>query len=438
VNPKQAVSPIEMLASRARCRSDGGVTTLDRFFEKLRASLAEQTFVKITLSRRRGMGELRNVYGRLVELKSGVVLSFTLRFATRDVTRNEAPESAPRVLGKWLEEEFEEAHLFTTTGDWKLRATPDGAWSMKAARATFSVALATSHDRPKVRALANAPFLAKLGVTSPDGTARAGMADKLRQVERFVEILGHLIDGSARGDGSALGAPSVPAASSEKPVLPDPTAPRETRPLRVCDMGAGKGYLTFATHEFFRARGFAPEVTGVEQRGDLVEQVNRIATELKCDGLRFAQGAIGAFTLPEHLDVLIALHACDTATDDALAAGVRAGAKLIVVAPCCHKEVRREFSPPPILAGVLKHGILAERQCELLTDGLRALALEAAGYETKVFEFIASEHTAKNVMLAATKRAETADPSAAEAELRALMAFFGLKSQRLVELLGRR
>ena len=428
-----------MLASRTACRCDGAVTTLDRFFDRLRTSIAEQTFVKITLSRRRGKGELRNVYGRLVELKSGVALSFTMRFATRDVTRNEAPEAASRVLGKWLEEDFEEAHLFTTTGDWKLRAMPEGAWSMKAARPVFSAALPTAHDRPKVRALANAPFLAKLGVTAADGTARAGMADKLRQVERFVEILGHLVDGSALGaprdgaprDGAPSdGAPSVPAASS------DHSASRETNTVRVCDMGAGKGYLTFATHEFFRARGFAAEVTGVEQRADLIELTNRIASDLKCDGLSFAEGTISDFTLPENLDVLIALHACDTATDDALAAGVRAGAKLIVVAPCCHKEVRREFSPPPILASVLKHGILAERQAELLTDGIRALALEAAGYDTSVFEFISNEHTGKNVMIAATLRQAKMNAAPVREELRVLMDFFGLRSQRLVALLG--
>jgi len=173
----------------------------------------------------------------------------------------------------------------------------------------------------------------------------------------------------------------------------------------------------------------------VEQRADLIELTSRLATELKCEGLHFSEGAIGAFTLPENLDVLIALHACDTATDDALAAGVRAGAKLIVVAPCCHQEVRREFSPPPVLAGVLRHGILAERQAELLTDGLRALALEAAGYSARVFEFISNEHTGKNVMIAATKRDVPGDGCVATAELRAAMDFFGLRSQRLVELL---
>lgn len=366
--------------------------------------------MKITLSRRRAKGDLRNVYGRLVELKSGPALSFTLRFATRDETRNEAPDAAPRVLGKWLAEDFGEAHLFTTTGDWKLSAANGGEWKLKASRPVFSETLPASHDRQKVRAMANAPFLAKLGVTAADGAARPGMADKLRQVERFVEILGHLVEASPLRDASKV---------------------------RVCDMGAGRGYLTFAAHEFFRARGVAADVTGVEQRADLVGETGRIAAELKCEGLRFAEGAIGTFALPEKLDVLIALHACDTATDDAMAAAMRAGAKLILAAPCCHKEVRREFSPPEILRGVLRHGILAERQAELLTDGIRALALEAAGYEAKVFEFISSEHTGKNVMIAAVRRDAPGDGASALVELRALMDFFGLRSQRLVSSLER-
>ncbi len=385
------------------------MTTFACWLDKLRDSLEGRTFVKITLSRGRGESGLRNVYGRLVELKSGTVMSFTLRYATRDVTRNETSADAPGAIEKWLTEDFEEAHLFTTTGDWKLRAEHGGEWKMKAARPVFSAALATAHDRPKVRAIANAQFLVKLGVTAPDGTARAGMADKLRQVERFVEILGHLVDGSTL---------------------------RETKAVRVCDMGAGKGYLTFATHEFFRARGVKVEVTGVEQRADLVEQTNRVVAELKLEGLTFVPGAIGAFALPVNLDVLIALHACDTATDDALAAGVRAGAKLIVVAPCCHKEVRREFSPPEILRGVLRHGILAERQAELLTDGIRALVLEVEGYSASVFEFISNEHTGKNVMIAAVKRDAPGDGSASREELRALMEFFGLRSQRLVAALA--
>jgi len=376
-----------------------------RFLEKLRTSLDDQTFVKLTLSRRRGAGSLRNVYSRIVELKAGRALSFTLREATRDVTRNESFANAPKLVEGWMAEDFEEAHLFTTTGDWRWK---EGA-ALKASRPTFAAALSTAHDRPKVRAVANAPFLEKLGVTGPDGAARPGMADKLRQVERFVELLGHLVDSSTLAKAESI---------------------------EACDMGAGKGYLTFAAHDFFQRRGARTKVTGVELRDGLVQRSNEVARSLGCEGLQFVSGEIGSFALPAKLDVLIALHACDTATDDALAAGIRAGAGLIVVAPCCHKEVRREFTPPAVLAEVLRHGILAERQAELLTDGLRAMLLEIAGYEAKVFEFISSEHTAKNLMLAAVKRVQPCDTTALRAQFADTMAFFGLRSQRLASLLG--
>ena len=375
-----------------------------RFVEKLRSTLADGSFAKLTLSSRRTPGALRNVYGRVIDLKGGRVLSFTLREATRDVTRNETFDAAANRVEAWMTGDFQEAHLFTTTGDWRWK---EGS-ALKASRPTFAAALPTSHDRPKIHALANAPFLLKLGVTAADGTARPGMADKLRQVERFVELLGHLVDASPLAASTAFTA---------------------------CDMGAGKGYLTFAAHDFIRRRNASIAMTGVERRADLVAQTNGIATELGCEGLAFVEGEIGTFQLPEKLDLLIALHACDTATDDAIAAGVKAGAALIVVAPCCHKEVRRTFTPPPVLSEILRHGILAERQAELLTDGLRALILEIHGYEAKVFEFISSEHTAKNLMLTATKRSVPANVEALKAQLAETMAFFGLREQRLATLL---
>lgn len=380
------------------------MTARDQWMEKLRASFAGGTFVKFTLSRpRERKAELRNVYARFVDLKAGRAVSLTLRYATKDVTRNVTPAETPAQVGSLLSDVFEEANLFTTTGDFRLKADAKGEGTMKASRPTFSAVLPTAHDRPKERALANAPFLTKLGVTSADGVARPGMADKLRQVERFVEILGHLTESS-------------PFAAAES--------------VRVCDMGAGKGYLTFAAHEYFRRRGKA-EVIGVEQREDLVGKTNAIARELECEGLRFDRGTIADFPLPAAPDVLIALHACDTATDDALAAGVRAGAKLIVVAPCCHKEVRSQMRAPEVLAAILRHGILAERQAEVLTDGLRALVLEAWGYEAKVFEFVSNEHTGKNLMIAATKRGD--EDMAGLERARTVMREFGIERFRLLD-----
>ena len=379
----------------------------ERWLSKLRSSLGDETFVKLTLSKpRERSAELRNVYGRLVDLRAGRLLSLTLRHATRDTTRNVSFQEAIAQIGSMLSDNFEEAHLFTTSGDWKLKASANGEGNLKGARPTFAAALSTSHDRPKQRALEQAPFLTKLGVTDADGTARPGMADKLRQIERFVEILGHLVEDSA-----------IKSAST----------------VTGFDMGAGKGYLTFATREYFLRKEVAANITGVELRDDLVQQTNQTAAALGMEGLSFARGSIADYAMPAEIDLLIALHACDTATDDALAAGIQAGAKLMVLSPCCHKEIRRQLTPPPILREVLRHGILAERQAELLTDGLRAMVLEAAGYETKVFEFISSEHTAKNLMIAAIRRSEgTWDWEQA----RRVMAEFGIERFHLLERLA--
>jgi hypothetical protein len=136
------------------------------------------------------------------------------------------------------------------------------------------------------------------------------------------------------------------------------------------------------------------------------------------------------------MDVLVALHACDTATDDALARGVRAGAALLLTAPCCHKELRPQLRPGPALAGLTRHGILRERQAELVTDALRAALLEWAGYEARVIEFVSPEHTAKNLMIVAVRRPR---PDAAERlanAVHALAGAFGIRHQRLAELLG--
>jgi hypothetical protein len=204
----------------------------------------------------------------------------------------------------------------------------------------------------------------------------------------------------------------------------------------VLDMGAGKGYLTFATAAFFRDRGVEAEVIGVEARADLVELTNRVARETGFAGLRFERGAIGEFAAEGTVDLLIALHACDTATDDALHQGIRAQASLILAAPCCHREIRAQLAPPPVLRDVLRHGILAEREAEIVTDGIRALLLEIHGYKAGVFEFIAPEHTGKNLMIAAHRRAQPPDAAPLRGRLGELLAFYGIREQHLARLLA--
>jgi SAM-dependent methyltransferase len=275
-------------------------------------------------------------------------------------------------------------------------------------------AVSTGHDRPKSHLIpVTASWLRALGVTNDRGQPREGMADKFRQIQKFAELLAHLLDEA----------------------FPDPAATGSTlEPLRVVDMGSGKGYLTFALAEVLGARA---TILGIEARPELVDVCNRVARDTAlAPGLGFTAGTI-ADTPLDACDVLIALHACDTATDDALARGIAAGAKLLVVAPCCQKELRRQLTAPPVLADALRHGIFQERHAEFVTDALRAQLLEWAGYRSKVFEFISTEHTAKNLMIAAIKDSSLIHRADTVAQrTRDFARFYGIKTQRLASALS--
>jgi hypothetical protein len=428
-------------------------TALPRFLALLDSSLAENTLVKLTLGKPRPTAPdstLRNVFARPVALQSGPHLSLVFRHATRDITKNIPVADAAPALARLLAESFLDAHLFTAAQTAQLEQSADPArparLHLKTANHSAPVA-PPSHDRAKSRVLApDAPWLRALGVTNERGQPREGMAHKFRQIEKFAELLQSLLTESDLDF----------AASS-------------ITPLQIADMGAGKGYLTFALAALLGPRAL---ITGIERRADLVATCNRVAADCAFSGhLTFIEGDIPvppptrAHPAPSteapptishssldirhfsassrRLDALIALHACDTATDDALHAGHAAGARLLVVSPCCQKELRAQLQAPPVLADALRHGIFQERQAEFVTDALRAQLLECAGYRTKVFEFVSTEHTAKNLMLVAHRPAPapgapaafTPHP-AALARARAFAAFYGIREQRLARHLG--
>jgi SAM-dependent methyltransferase len=382
----------------------------DRFLVLLRSAVGDGTLEKLTLGKYRGAEpSLRQVSIRPVELKSGPHLAFVWRYATRDITKNLLPESAFTEIESRLGRDFLDAHLFTAAHHAQLETAPDGTARLRLVATSHpTAATQPAHDRAKSHLIpASAPWLRALGVTNDRGQPREGMADKFRQIQKFAELLTHLMAEAA---------------------LPS------DRPLNVVDMGSGKGYLTFAVAALLGARA---RVTGVEVRGELVALGNRIASENQlADRLHFRTGTIADAPL-DGCDILIALHACDTATDDALARGLAAGAQLLVVAPCCQKELRPQLTAPPVMAGPLRHGIFQERHAEFATDALRAELLEWAGYRTKVFEFVSTEHTAKNVMIAATKRhAAGGGDDAAAQRVREFAQFYGIRSQALAHHLG--
>ena len=384
----------------------------ERFLEHLRRALANGTFAKLTLGKPRGATDgPRNLHVRPVVLRSGPCLSFVWRHADHDITKNHAPASAVAELERLIGKEFLDAHLFAADVNAQLECQPDGTARLRTMRAAGTTPpVAAGHDRAKQHPVrADARWLRELGVTNAQGRPREGMADKLRQVQRFAELLAPLID------------EAFPAARQEG-----------SPPLRLVDAGSGKGYLTFALAEVLGERA---RITGIELRPALVELCNRAARDCGLDGrLGFVAGGIKDVPA-DGCDGLIALHACDTATDDALALGIRAGARLLVVAPCCQKELRPQLAPAAVLAPALRHGIFAERHAEFATDALRVLLLEWAGYRARAFEFVSGEHTAKNLMIAAVKAREPGEPSRARAA-RELAAFYGVKHHALAKHLG--
>jgi precorrin-6B methylase 2 len=373
----------------------------EQFVAALREAVAKGALVKLTLGKATGADKtLVNLFVRPVSLKSGQKLAFVWRHKTRDITKNHEPEEALGLIDGLIGTDFLDAHLFTTSNSVQLE-TGRGEPRIHTKALPRSPAAETGNDRKKSRPIDPAtPWLRSLGVTDPSGRPLAPMTDKFRQIEKFAEILTHL-----------LGESDLAAKNQ----------------VSLFDMGSGKGYLTFAAAELLGAKG---KVCGIEARPDLVDLCSRVAAENGLsDHLSFTEGTISSVAI-DACDVLIALHACDTATDDAIAKGVSAGAQLIIVAPCCQKELRPQIVAPPVLADALRHGIFEERQAEFVTDAMRAQLLEWSGYRTRVFEFISTEHTAKNTMIAAVKVAASRERGDGK-EVRDLAAFYGVTHQAL-------
>lgn len=340
-------------------------------------------------------------------------LSVVYRYTTRDITKNYPIDEALKWLAQVLGSSFKNAHLQTTseTVQWQLGKKNKVKFHRQAHQAAEHTApVTTGHQREKQRYLDQSrPFLTALGVTDQQQKVIPAMSRKWKQINKFVEIFS-----GAFAD-----------------------LKRETdQPVRVVDFGSGKGYLTFAIRDYIeQSLKLTPQVTGVELRDELVSLCNRVVRDCALQGLDFYQGDVRSFH-PEQVDVMIALHACDVATDYALHTGIRLGASIIMCAPCCHKELRPQMQPPKLLKPMLGFGVHLGQQAEMLTDSMRALLLEAHGYDTKVFEFVALEHTSKNKMILAVKKGQSAAKQAEVlAQVAELKAFYGVKEQTLERLL---
>lgn len=386
------------------------IENVEKFISEFARSLQEETFVKMSLGNYKGADRhLQKLLLRLIETRKGKRLFFLYRYDTRDTAKNHDFKEAVKILRNLLGTDFLSGHLFTTENDFQLDVGRKGKSRLNIAKPTFTTKPQLAHDREKrIQVNPNAFYLKALGITTDRGEIRDKQHDKWKQINKFVETLASLFDKSQLKD---------------------------RKELKIVDMGSGKGYLTFATYDFFKnIRGIDVKVTGVDGKSELVGLCNDIAKASEFENLQFVNGWIGDFDV-ENVDILIALHACNTATDDAIFKGINAKADLIVVAPCCHQEIRPQITPPEMLKNILKHGIMLEREAELITDGLRALLLEKSGYQAKLFEFVSTEHTPKNNMIVGTLQKQKADSEKFEAEVKAIKDFYGIKEQRLESLL---
>ena len=412
---------------------------MQNFIDKLQSSLKEGSFVKLTLSKPVGtrliayvgtrliasvqgqsIEELRNVYVKPIILKNEKMYSFTYRYERRDETKNYDAEQTLEVITELLSGIFLNASLFTLTEDVTLLVSKKGKATVMCKAVKEQREQNVQHDKVKNRLInTDNPWWFKLGLTTREGKVTADMQHKFKQICKYVEIVDGVMK-NVKFDGK----------------------------IRIADMGAGKGYLTFALYEYLTQKcKYDIMMEGVEIRPDLVVKINEIIKESNLKDFRFVESSIESFgcgcqqTMPKvqssefkvqsQLDVLIALHACNTATDDAIIKGIKSGAKLIICAPCCHKQIRQEMEKSKVVDPITRYGIFLERQAVMITDAIRALIMEYYGYKTQVMEFIEMEHTPKNILLVGRKSDAPVDKEAILKQIEELKKQYGIERHYL-------
>ncbi len=342
---------------------------------------------------------------RYVDLKAGRRLQVVAYDDTQAFTANHDPGAAPEAVDELLAEGFASWHVETAAETLQARVTKKGRLLVHRGSATTQAPPERTHDRTKPRLLPeDDPVLRELGISDAQGRVKPSRQAKYRQVEELVRALD-----LALAEAIASGAVRRPT---------------DEQPLRVVDLGCGNAYLTFAAHRYLTAvLGLPVRTTGVDVKTQSRDHNSGVAERLGLVGeTEFVVGGIDGWAPAEQPDVVLALHACDTATDDALAQAVAWGAPLVLAAPCCHHDLSvqlRAVAPPPGHGALLRDGILRERFADTLTDAVRALLLRTRGYRVDVVEFVDSAHTPRNTLLRAVRTG--GDGAQAQAELDELL-----------------
>ncbi len=350
-------------------------------------------------------GDIVRAHGILCRVGGKVVLQIETLHSDHKATHENLPlDRATEELLAARFSRFSQVNLLTAGGDAELRRTKKGAEVLlgadKLRRRLGESGVETVHiggnDKEKQRILSGAePFLMRLGVSDKNGRIYDKKQAKFRQINRFLELIADVL-----------------------PALPE-------KRIRILDLCCGKSYLSFAVYHYFaNILHYEASMTGVDLKADVIAYCNEVAEDLSFDGLEFLCGDVGAYETEDKPDLVISLHACDTATDLVLERAVTFGAKAILATPCCHHELNHKLDCTA-LDFVARHSMLRQKLCDAATDALRLLLLESKGYEVAALELIDPDDTPKNIMLRAIRRAEPSvkGMERAAAEYRAARAF---------------
>jgi hypothetical protein len=370
-------------------------TELEVALKSARQIIADPSkLVRIVLSgRRRNMTvPFERIDIRPVLIKGAI----TLQVAQNDgrITTTKNIEANSFDANTYLEMGYANILVEHTEGALTIRITKKGDAQVHEEKGAREQNL--EHDRKKSRLLdASDPFLIEVGISDAQGRVKPTKADKYLQVEEFLRLLVPTLN-------SAIEAKQIANPTTEKPLV-------------IADLGCGNAYLTFAVHQYLKSIGMPVHVIGIDIKPESLKRNHEIAKKLKIEKtIEFKAEAIEQTSL-QTCDVAIALHACDTATDDAIAWAVNAAAKLLLIAPCCQHDLQTQMSQVPEPWNLLtKHGLMKERLGDLMTDALRAQILKLVGYRSEVIEFIGGEHTPRNIMIRAVLTSAKADPKELE------------------------
>lgn len=349
--------------------------------EELRALLEEcldAELLHIVVSGQRTKEAIQKIKVRPLQGRSGLVFQAALWDGKKEFHKNYEKNEMISALLAWLSRDFKQMQLDTTKRTVAVLVSKKGKVTIRSKNCVQKREKADlSHNRAKQYLLEEGipvPFLVKLGVMTPEGKVVRAKYDKFRQINRFLEFIEDIC-----------------------PVL------EKGRELTMIDFGCGKSYLTFAIYYYLHEKkGYDLRIIGLDLKEDVIRHCNELAKEFGYEKLQFLTGDIADYEGVDQVDLVVTLHACDTATDYALAKAVRWNAKAILSVPCCQHELNGQIENE-ILQPILKYGLLKERMAALITDGLRAGLLEQAGYRVQVLEFIDMEHTPKNILIRAVR-----------------------------------